>query len=78
ASVPFALLSTPILTEPGVPRVAIMSGGGLGGSIPAVSTDRTAMLEKALDFLASRGRRRVAIITTPPVEQPFFDEFHRG
>lgn len=60
---PFQLEDTPILDEPGIPRVAMMSGGGNKyPHVPIVNFDGAMWVDKALDHLAARGRRRVAII----------------
>lgn len=56
---------TPVLTEPGLARVAVMSEPLPG--VPAAVL--SGAVSRALDFLASRGRRRIAIFdacTQPP------------
>jgi len=59
---PHHLIGWPILETKGVPRVAIISSPNFPG-IPAVGTDGWGFLEKALDRVVARGRRRVAAIT---------------
>ena len=60
---PFQLEGTPILDQPGIPRVAVMAAGG--NQYPHVSSvdfDGAMWVDKALDYLAAEGRRRVAMI----------------
>jgi DNA-binding LacI/PurR family transcriptional regulator len=59
---PHHLIGWPILETKGVPRVAIISSPNFPG-IPAVGTDGCDFLDKALDRVVARGRRRVAAIT---------------
>jgi DNA-binding LacI/PurR family transcriptional regulator len=59
---PHHLIGWPILETKGVPRVAIISSPNFPG-IPAVGTDGWGFLDKALDRVVARGRRRVAAIT---------------
>ena len=61
---PFIVENTPLLQQPGLPRVAIMSGEG-ASEIPWVSPDGVSFQERALAYLAAQGRRRVAIISAP-------------
>ena len=59
---PFAsgLAGTPLMTRPGIPRVAFR-GGPIEPSTAAVTFD-SASLEKALDHLAAQGCRRIAVL----------------
>lgn len=61
AAYPSALLSTPLLQDPDLPRVAIMGVPGIAG-IPRVWVDLEGLVDRALDELAATGRRRVAIV----------------
>lgn len=61
ASVPSLVDKTPVLTEPGVPRCAIMSPGPYP-EIPKIGFDNVSFQIKALDFLKSKGRTRVAVV----------------
>lgn len=61
ASAPHGLLGTPLLDEPGMPRVAIMSPGP-HLAVPQVSTDAHSFFLKALHYLQNRGHRKVAFI----------------
>lgn len=59
---PARLFGTPILDAGGPPRVALMEEPG-GPGMPAVGHDRHAFVDKSLDYLQRRGRRRIAVIT---------------
>jgi DNA-binding LacI/PurR family transcriptional regulator len=61
---PNKLKGTPIVDEPGLVRVAF-STTQPAPHIPAVTTDRYSFLDRALDYLVSRGRRRVALLLVP-------------
>jgi DNA-binding LacI/PurR family transcriptional regulator len=61
-SPPDYLKNTPLMTAPNLPRVAIMSGACAG--LPIVSLDADSLCEKALDCLAARGCRRIAVLKT--------------
>lgn len=58
---PERFLNTPLLDEPGMPRVAITGRTDLSG-VQAVALDPHSWIDKALDELAAQGRRRVALI----------------
>jgi DNA-binding LacI/PurR family transcriptional regulator len=58
---PFLLEGTPILEQPGMPRVALASAQSYP-HVPIVNYDSAMWLDKALDHLAAAGRRRVAVI----------------
>ena len=59
ASPPFNFTGTPLLDEPGMARVTTAPYMDL----PAVVLDTGSLLEKALEYLASRGRRRIALVS---------------
>ena len=66
---PFALARTPVITRPGVPRIAIMDG-----PIPPVAAaalDEAGFIAKALDFFSARRRTRVAVLSVPGLEGGF-------
>lgn len=63
ACYPNALLQTPLLQDPEVPRVAIMGKPEIPG-IPRVFGDGEQLVERALGHLAAHGRRRVAVLAT--------------
>ena len=64
AVVPYLLHGTPILEEPGVPRVAFMQPGFSPGIDTQISGPER-FIALALDYLASRGRRRIAVLSNP-------------
>ena len=64
SSPPLDLQGTPILDLPGIPRVALAATQPYA-HVPAVTTDRLSFLDKALDYLIARGRRRVALLMVP-------------
>lgn len=61
ASPPFLLSGTPLLTRPGVPRVAFMTGPQREG-VAAVTLDGSSFLRLALAELAGLGRRRPLVL----------------
>lgn len=58
---PYLLMNTPLLSEPDIPRVAIMDPDPRY-ACPVISTDTAGFLIRALDYFRSRGRTRVAFI----------------
>ncbi len=60
---PSNLQHTPLLEHAGIPRVALTSASFSG--VPTLALDQRSFLEKALKYLASRGRNKVAIMMTP-------------
>lgn len=64
AAAPHRLQSTPILDEPGIPRVGIQSGQA-DTKYPVVVPDSHSFFARAFDHLKQRGCRRVACITAP-------------
>jgi DNA-binding LacI/PurR family transcriptional regulator len=64
ATSPHLLAGTPILDEPGVPRVAIQSASS-DKKYPIVGLDRQSFFVRALDYLKQRGRKHVACIGPP-------------
>jgi len=58
---PYAFSGTSVLKHPGLPRVAVCSKPIDGTS--TISLDNRTLLDKGLQYLAERGRRRLAIIT---------------
>ena len=73
ASPPFNFMGTPLLDEPGMARVTTAPYMDL----PAVVLDDGSFLEKALDYLASRGRRRIAMVSAhvTGAATAFFESF---
>jgi len=68
ASHPWVVENTPFLTEPGIPRVALMPPqSGTFPHVGVVMTDHDGLIERALDFFVSKGRKRLGVMTTPSV-----------
>jgi len=63
ASNPRNLEHTPILDLPDMPRVALMSTPI--EPLPAIWFDYKSFLDRAMDFLKARGRRRIAVLMFP-------------
>jgi DNA-binding LacI/PurR family transcriptional regulator len=77
---PVELLDAVPLTEPGIPRVVITDAEVPDTVAVKVRLDAQSFLDKALDFLAQRGRRRIALLTeaSAGVENPFCTYFVNG
>ena len=60
---PFQLRGTPVLETPDLPRVAVMSGPPKRG-LATVTLDADQLFARALDHLAHRGRRRIALMAS--------------
>jgi DNA-binding LacI/PurR family transcriptional regulator len=75
ASRPHNFQGTPLLDEPQVARVAVMADPGFG--IPSISLEGSSFVTKALDHLAARGRRHVALINNSTMGQNWFDLVRR-
>lgn len=60
SSSPHALLKTPVLEWPGLPRIAIMSRPDIPG-IAALCYRHDTFVEKTIAYLKARGRRRLGI-----------------
>lgn len=76
ASTPINFRGTPLLDEPRIARVAIMRNPGFG--IPQIRLDGDAFHNKALDYLASRGRRRVAVINSATMAPEWMESFRQS
>ena len=63
SSLPFDLRNTPVLEMADLPRVAWGSISKMG--MPAIDMDKKQWLQRALEYLNSRGRKRVAVIMPP-------------
>jgi DNA-binding LacI/PurR family transcriptional regulator len=64
ASPPLELAGDAILAEPRIPCVSVMMGPPQPG-LPIIYPDHGSFIERALDWLLERSRRRVAVLTTP-------------
>jgi DNA-binding LacI/PurR family transcriptional regulator len=58
-----SLMSEPFLSRPMPAKVAIAASDLAVGSVPRVDIDRQSFITRSLKYLASRGRRRVAVLT---------------
>ncbi len=61
ASPPHNVVTSPIMTHPGIPRVVMGTFPGLWG----VDLAGVSFYTKALDYFAARGRKRLAIVSVP-------------
>ena len=61
---PHELVDTPIVQRDGLPRACVMVENPYL-KMPAVFPDMNAFMDRALQHLASRGRKRVAIVAVP-------------
>jgi DNA-binding LacI/PurR family transcriptional regulator len=59
---PFMLKGTAILDEPGIPRLAVASRQSVLGGIDTNVTVNSAFMEKALEYLIGKGRRKIAVM----------------
>jgi hypothetical protein len=66
--------NSPLVNEPGVPRVAFAYGTQPPG-VSSVEFDHSSFINQALDHLAQRGRRRLAVIANPRGGE-FITEIH--
>jgi DNA-binding LacI/PurR family transcriptional regulator len=69
---PFALHASQALSEPTMPKVGIMNLPYEG--IPAVAPDGLSFIKRAMDYLAERGRRRLAVVEVSSNLQPWDEE----
>ncbi len=68
ASSPFLLRGSPVLEQPGLPRVAFMSRSQEFPDLARVEVDTASMFDAALQRLAQAGRRRLALVVPPGIE----------
>ncbi len=62
---PEALLETPLLADPKLPKAAIMAPNPRQPNLPVVSEDGRSFLDRAVEYLAGQDRQRVALLTVP-------------
>ena len=67
---PFSLVDTPILDQPGVPRIAIMDPPS-NQWVTAAELDTQSFVAKALDHFRGRRRSQVAVFSVPGMEGGF-------
>ncbi len=63
---PFLVERTPIVTEPGIPRCAIMAPE-MHPDFSTVTSGGTSFQEKSLTYLKSKDRKRIAVIGHPDI-----------
>lgn len=61
---PSELAGSPILEMPGIPRVA-MTAQHVFPNIPTVTSNLQSFINRALDYLLERGRKRIALLLAP-------------
>ena len=61
---PFELEGSPILEMPGIPRVSVARDPRYP-HVPVVSMHDRSFIDRALDYLAERGRKRIALLEVP-------------
>lgn len=71
---PNALRESPIVAEPGMPRLAIMSGPQPGLRLPFAAPDIKALLPVAMQRARALGRRRVAVIALAEATQDWVSD----
>jgi len=70
-----AVANSPLLHEPNIPRVVVATESQHNAEVPAVYPDLASFIPKALDYLASRGRKRVAALMAAVHPTQTVDEF---
>ncbi len=65
SSSPHLLEHTPLLDHPGIPRVATAGNPQRFPMMWTVGLDANSFVNKAFDYLAGRGRKRIAILSVP-------------
>ena len=78
ASHPYVVDKTPILDEPGMPRVALMAPQPADyPQLATVITSGDTLIERALDYLAAKGRKRLGVLSVPMVDGQYSDAIRR-
>jgi DNA-binding LacI/PurR family transcriptional regulator len=70
---PFRFVDTPVLTEPGIPRIAMMTGGSYHG-MPRLEFAYQQWMSMAARHLVAHGRKRVAVVVGTSVGPPLVHE----
>lgn len=66
AADPWVVSGTPLLSEPGMPRVSITRPQPADfPNVATVGLDTEGLIHKAFDYLAARGRKRLAVLSVP-------------
>ena len=76
ATPPFLLKETPIVQEPGIPRVALMPEDPLYPQVSKIFLDMNAFFVKAINYLRGLGRSRIALIAPGTASDIFMAHFH--
>jgi hypothetical protein len=74
---PVELVRTPLMVEPGVGRVALMQHPEIS-DVPAIRFDYYSFMDRAMDYLKERGRKRVAVLSLPEWPADFPEYIARG
>ena len=76
AAAPYRLRGTPVLDQPGLPRVGVMQTDfpDLQSCLP-LDTGSTRLIDRALSFIAGRGTRNLAVLTTNAATEPALDRY---
>ena len=79
ASVPYLLEGSPLLEEPGIPRVAIMEPlPTFSASVGTVCPEGRSFIRKAVDHLISKGRKKIALLLPSVIpSEPWIAEIRR-
>jgi DNA-binding LacI/PurR family transcriptional regulator len=77
ASHPFRLIESPVLLQPGLPRLAFVDPGEVQG-VTALQLEAASFIDRALDHFRARGRRRVALLAVPGHGGDFHRRFLAG
>jgi DNA-binding LacI/PurR family transcriptional regulator len=72
ASNPFLVADTPLLSDTGIARVAIM-GDKHDYNWPIVSNDSASFWQRAIQYLASRGRKRLGVLIPSGLQRSMED-----
>lgn len=68
---------TPLLEEPGMPRVAVTTQAEFH-HLPVICLDMRSFIDRSLDYLASRGRRRIALLTVTGTRAEHLEHFNNA
>ncbi len=75
---PYMFRGTPVLDEPGIPRVAVMPATASMPVDVRVDLDGQAFIARALDRLKAEGCRQIAVITLPNMPPAWFAALDAG
>lgn len=75
---PFPIDGTPAMLDLALPKVSIMSPGESHPNVTPVVLDWRSFFEKALEYMASRGRRRIAVLAAPQQQRRISEYLQQG